>query len=296
LPQLAVAVVAAVMVLVPTSLEAQTTGQLLVERRLEYSAALDEHEAARSAFEVVERRFAAALSEVDAARRSGDEDALAQALSVAQERSLPVRDRGNRVTEASERLEEARLALVGVLTARLTELVARMSTATGEEADQLDALWRDYNNELEALESVGDNPFRLDPVVLPEVTFDQRDLPEEREAKAQLLERYAAMADSAIESYDRQIAGLEDRLRQERQRQDFLARTGRFGDTPPVVPARPGGEPPVQAADSTGAPVRPASLQERIEELRAYQETFVTYRDQLLIRAQLFRRTPRSRA
>ena len=283
-------------IVMPTLLNAQSTEELLVERRLEYAAALAEHEAARSAFMVVERRFAAALSDVDAARQSGDENALSQALAVAQERSLPVRDRGDRVAEASERIEEARLSLVGILAVRLTELVGRMTTATGEEAAELDALWRDYNNEFEALESEGDNPFRLDPVVLPEVAFDERDLPEEREAKAQLLERYAAMADSAIESYDRQIAGLEDRLRQERQRQDFLARTGRFGDIPPVLPTRPGGEPPVQATDSTGAPVRPATFEERIEELRAYQRTFVSYRDQLLNRAEQFRRTPRARA
>jgi hypothetical protein len=290
------AVMACLLGLLPALLEAQTTAEALVDRRLEYAQAVAEHEAARRAFEVVERRFAVALSDVDAARRSGNDDALEQALAIAQQRSLPVRDRGNRVTEASERLEEARLALVGILTVRLAELVARMATATGQEADQLDALWRDYNNELETLESEGDDPLRLDPVVLPEITFDQRDLPEEREAKAQLLERYAAMADSAIESYERQIGGLEDRLRQERQRQDFLARTGRFGDTPPVVSTRPVGEPPVQATDSTGAPVNPPTLEERIEELRAYQEAFATYRDQLLFRADQFRRSPRKLA
>jgi hypothetical protein len=73
-------------------------------------------------------------------------------------------------------------------------------------------------------------------------------------------------------------------------------RTGRFGDTPPVVNTRPAGDPLVQAADSTGAPVRPATLGERIEELRTFQEDFTTYRDQLLIRAQQFRQTPRARA
>jgi hypothetical protein len=287
---------AALMGLMPVSLRAQTTEEVLIERRLEYAQVLAEHEAAQRGFEVVERRFSAALNDIDVERRGGDQEALEQAYAVAQERSLPVRDRRNRVLEASARLEEARQALVGILTVRLTELVALMATATGDEGAELDALWRDYNNELETLESEADSPFRLDPVVLPEVTFDQRDTPADREAKAQLLERYAAMADTAIESYGRQITSLEDRLRQERQRQDFLARTGRFGDTPPVVNARPAGDPLVQAADSTGAPVRPATLGERIEELRTFQEDFTTYRDQLLIRAQQFRQTPRARA
>ena len=95
---------AALLIGMPAPLEAQSTEEVLVERRLEYAAAVAEHEAARSAFMVVERRFTSALSEVDAARLSGDENALSQALAVAQERSLPVRDRGDRVAEASERV------------------------------------------------------------------------------------------------------------------------------------------------------------------------------------------------
>jgi DNA repair exonuclease SbcCD ATPase subunit len=278
----------------PRAARAQTSDNVLAERRLVYNAAQADHNAAQAAFSVVERQFSAALAQLDRARRGGDQDALDAAFALAQERSIPVYDRRARVTETSERLEEARRALVDILTIRLTELVTAMSTATSpDEQAALDAVWQDLNNELEALESDADDPFRLNPVVLPEVTFDPRDTQATREQKARILERTAAMADSAVQSYDRQIEALEDRLRQERQRSDFLARAGRFGDTPPVVPTRPPGDPPVTATDSSGAPVRPSSLEERIEELRNFREQFVRYRDDLLIRAEQFRRPTR---
>ena len=47
------------------------------------------------------------------------------------------------------------------------------------------------------------------------------------------------------------------------------------------------------ATDSTGAPVRASSLEDRIEELRNFREQFVRYRDDLLIRAEQFRRPSR---
>lgn len=277
----------------PGAAAGQTTEEVLVQRRLEYRSALADYQSAQAAFSVVERRFSAALAALDRARRSGDEEELAQAFAAAQERSLPVRDRRTRVAEAANRLEAARAALIEVLTIRLTELLTEMAEAgSPQEEAELDALWRDLNAELEQLETESEDPFRLNPTVLPEVTFDLRDTPEVREQKARLLERTAAMADSAVQTIQRQIDGLEERLRQERNRRDFLARTGRFGDTPPVGPTRPPGGTQVQVADSTGAPVRPQSLEERIQELRTVQQQIATYRDDLLIRARLFRRPP----
>ena len=287
----------AVLVQGPNPLAAQTTEGQLVARRLEYAAALADYEAAQSAFRVVDQRFAAALSEVDRARRGGDQDALERALAQAQQRSLPVRDRDQRVREMAEELDEARRTLIDVITIRLTELVSALPTVGLQERGELDALWRDLNNELEGLEADAEDPFRLDPgVVQDQVNFDPRDGPADREAKAQILERTAAIADSAVQSYDRQIASLEDRLRQERQRRDFLARADRFGDTPPVVPTRRPGDPPVQATDSTGAPIRPPTLEERIQGLQAGKEAIEEYRDRLLVRAEQFRRFTRSRA
>ena len=47
-------------------------------------------------------------------------------------------------------------------------------------------------------------------MVLPEITFDPRDGPDELEAKAQILDRHAAVADTVIESLDEDIEALRE--------------------------------------------------------------------------------------
>jgi hypothetical protein len=284
------AVAAAGTLLAPATLPAQETEEVLTQRRLEYRAARDAYEAARSAFSVVERQFSAALERVGRARRAGDEDALEQAFAVAQERSGPLRAQETRVEEARERLAEARRALIDVITVRLGELLAMMDQASSAaERAELDALWRDLANEQDQLEAAEGNALSLRPVVLPEITFDPRDGPDELEAKAQILDRLAAVADTVIEELDGEIQALEDRLRIERQRRDFLAGTDRFDDTRmPVVST--GGAPPEPAPAVDSAAVRrPLTLDERLEALRSYREQLVAYRTQLQVRARQFR-------
>ncbi len=276
-----------------TPLSAQSTEDVLDERRLEYRAARDAYEAALSAFSVVERRFSAALEEVGRARRSGDEDALEQAFARAQDRSVPLRAQEARVADARERLAGARDALVDVITVRLGELLSMMDQASSaQERAELDALWRDLANEQDRLEAqVGGEP-TLVPVVLPEIAFDPRDGPAELQAKAQILERHAAVTDTVIASLDEDIQALQDRLRIERQRRDFLAGTDRFDDTRvPVVSGAGSGERP-EASDST-VTNRPETLEERLERFRSYRQQLVAYRTQLLVRARQFRQRVR---
>jgi hypothetical protein len=267
----------------------QSTEEVLVQRRLEYQAAKDAYEAARSAFSVVERQFSAALEQVGRARRAGDDAALEDAYALAQDRSAPYSSQEERVNEARQRVAEARRALIDVITVRLGELFDRMDQATSaQERNELDALWRDLRNEQEELEDEQGGGLTLTPVVLPEITFDPRDGPEELEAKAQLLDRRAAVADTIIADVDDRIDALNERLRIERQRRDFLANADRFDDTRvPVVSSEGAGERPA-AADSTVAN-RPVTLEERLQALQGYREQLVSYRDQLLIRARQFR-------
>lgn len=277
----------------PGPLPAQTSEEVLAQRRLEYRAARDAYEAAVSAFSVVERRFSAALEQVGRARRAGDQEALEQAFALAQDRSVPLRAQETRVAEVRQRLQEARQDLIDVITVRLGELLAEMDQASSAaERAELDALWRDLANEQERLEAEGGDELALNPVVLPEITFDPRDGPEELEAKAQILERHAAVTDTIIRELDEDIAGLIDRLRIERQRRDFLAGTERFDDTRvPVVTGSGSGERPA-AADSTVVD-RPRTLEERVEALRRYREQLVAYRTQLEVRARQFRQRVR---
>ena len=276
---------------VPAGVGAQVTEQALGQTRLELRAARTAYEAALSAFNVVDRQFSAALEEVNQARRSGNTDRLERAYALAQDRSVLHRDQEERLKDAVEELVRARQALIDVLAARMEQLVREMDGArSAQQRAQLDALYRGLQTELQGLEAEEEQTVRLEPVVLPEITFDPRDGRDELLAKAELLERRAAVADTLIRHTERQIQSLNDRLRTQRQRRDFLAGTDRFDDTRvPVVAGGITGD-RAAAADSTIAGARPLSLEERIQIQRDYLAQLQAYREQLLIRAQQFRR------
>jgi hypothetical protein len=268
---------------------------LVVQRRLDLQAARDAFEAAGSAFNAVERQFSSALAEVTRARRQGNKDALERAYALAQDRSVPYRDRENHLREARGTLVQARQSLIEVLEVRLEQLVEEMdAAASAQQRGQLDLIWRDLSTELQQLEAEAGDTFRLDPVVLPEVTSDPRDTPDVILSKAELLERHAAVADTLIQDKEREIQALTGRLRNQRQRRDFVAATDRFDDTRvPVVTGSSTGE-RTPSSDSTVAGQRPITLEERIQLLRDYVEQLQSYRDQLRIRAQVFRQRIRS--
>jgi hypothetical protein len=130
---------------------------------------------------------------------------------------------------------------------------------------------------------------------MPNIEISPRDLPAEIESKAQIFERTAAVVDTVLLENAEQIADLEDRLRIERQRQDFLVNADRFGDRQvPTGPPRV--DPTVEVSDSTDAEGRPITLEERLAEAQAYREELTEYRDQLLIRARVFRQAIRVRS
>jgi len=275
----------------PAGMAAQPSEQAVAQRRLELRAARSAYDAALGAFNVVDRQFSAALEEVNAARRSGDTGRLERAYALAQDRSVPHRDQESRLKDAATAVVVSRRALIDVLAARLEELVREMDTAPGpQQRAQLDALFADHQSELQALEAEEQETFRLEPVVLPEITFDPRDGRDELLAKAELLERRAVVADTLIRYTEQQIRSLDQRLRTERQRRDFLAGAERFDDT--RVPVVTGTPTPDRAAarDSTVTGARPMTLEERIQLHRDYLGQLQGYRDQLLIRAQQFRR------
>ncbi|MHB1191628.1 MAG: hypothetical protein ACYC6F_01160 [Longimicrobiales bacterium] len=264
---------------------------MVAQRQLELRAARSAYDAALGAYNVVERQWSSALEEVNTARRSGDTGRLERAYALAQDRSVPRRDQEKRLEEAGAVLVRARQALIDVLVARLEQLVREMDAAPGaQQRAQLNALFTGHQAELQALEAEAQETFRLEPVVLPEITFDPRDGRDELLAKAELLERRAVVADTLIWYTERQIQSLNERLRTQRQRRDFLAGAERFDDTRiPVVTGAPTGD-RTAARDSTVAGARPLTLEERVQMHRDYLGQLQAYRDQLLIRAQQFRR------
>lgn len=274
----------------PSEGSAQTAEQLVAQRRLELNRARAEHTAAANAFELVDRQFNQALDEVNAARRSGDADRLERAFALAQDRSIPQRDQEARLKEAAEALVRARTALIEILSVRMEELVRQMDAApSAQQRAQLNTLFVALRTELQRLEAEEQETFRLDPVALPDIVFDPRDGPDELRAKAEVLERRAALADTVIRDTERKIQDLNRRLRTERQGRDFLAAADRFDDTrvPVVTTPQAAGRPAV--SDSTVASARPQTLEERIESLSGYLRQMQAYREELLVRARQFR-------
>src|SRR5690606_16616509 len=119
-------------------------------------------------------------------------------------------------------------------------------------------------------------------------------------AKAELLERRAAAADSLITDLDERIARLQAQLRRERSAEHFLAGVDRFDDTRvPVGPPGSAGAPGVGAASGRGsaapagdsAVVAPQDLplDQQIEQLQVFRAQVVLARNQFVGRARLFR-------
>ncbi len=275
----------------------ETTEQTLSERRLEYQAAKDAYGSAQSELRVVERQWRTALAEVTRARRSGDDDALDRAFARAHDLVIPFGAQEERVREQRARLATAGRALTEILTIRLDQLMEQMDAATSSsERSQLNILWTDLDHELNDLERESGTGLRIDPTVMPEITFDPRDVPAERLAKAEILERRAASIDTMIQDVDRQIKGLNDRIRRERQRADLMATLGRFDDTRlPVATGQPTGDRDrPAAADTTAARSEPVSLETQLEQLQETRAQLVRYRDEHLVRARVFRESVRS--
>jgi len=280
---------------VPHAARAQSTQEIVAQRELAYRAARDAYDAAVSAYDVLSGQFNSALRAVDRARRAQDEQAIQDAMASAYERGVPLRAQDMRVHDAAKVLAAARDSLIQAITARLQELVAEMEVAPARQRAGLDALFRDLSRRLESLEAEAAQVVSFEPVVLPEINFDPRDGEVDLRAKAELLERIAAVADTVIQDYDRQIHALTNRLRLDQQRRDFLAGTRRFGDTQvPVVPVRPteGQQAegrPAAANDSTSTSGS-LTLEQRIENLKRARAQTEAYRKQALIRAAQFRK------
>jgi hypothetical protein len=276
---------------------AQTTAELLAQRRLEYKEAKDAYEYARSALRVVEQRFSTALNEVSRAKLRGDDGALAVARALVQEQAIPYGAQEERVKEQRARVAAARKALIEIVTIRQEQLLDQLDAASsGQERAQLNTLWVDLDQELRELESEAGDGFRIDPMVMPEIVFDPRDGTAERLQKAEILERRAAAIDTTIMDVDRQIKSLNDRIRMERQRGDLMATLDRFDDTRlPVVSGQPTGDRDRPTpSDSASVGSEPLSLDDQLSQLREIRERLVQYRDEHLVRARVFRQSVRS--
>ncbi len=274
----------------------QSIEQLLSELRLQYRGAVSVHDAAKTALDVMDRRFSSALIEIDRARSGGD-DARRSRYSEALAHAAPLADARNRVDVAADSVRSALRSLIDLLVVRQVQLIQLADAAPStQQRREFDNLLRDVSNELAAREDDVENAVSLDPVAMPEIAFDPRDGPADMLGKAQILERTAARVDTLILSIDEEINELIDRRDAERRRRDFIAGTGRFGDLRPPTGTTDGADRPVQATDSTAAGGRRVTFDERIEARRVYRQNLLELRDLYLFRAKDFRARVRSRS
>jgi hypothetical protein len=264
----------------------------LSQAELEYEAALQDLESAEAARAVVEGRFTRWAEEADAARRAGDSDRLEAALAQAQAQSVELRRLDRRVTQAQEVVSEARQTYLGLLDSRLDAILEEARTASAEDRVGLMVLVEDLNNRVEEVEAEAGADDLFGPPVMPEVVFDPRDGPVELRVKADLLERRAQAYDSLLVQVEDRIDTLERRVQRDQSLRQFLEGIDRFGETQLPVRA-PDARDPVQTegqapSDSISA-TRQLTPAEEIDQLRFLLDELTTTRDQLRIRARLFR-------
>lgn len=289
--------VAGVMAFAAASAVAQEEA-ILSERELEYRSSLSAFESAVDARAASEVRFSRASGELEAARASGDEQRLTSALAQAQAQALELERLDRRVHEAGERLDEARQGYLAALDAQLETLLAELEATTNSgERRRLVALMDDLNNQVREVEGDLDVAQEIRLVAMPETMPDPRDGPLELRLKAQLLERRIEQYDSAMALIDREIGELESRQQRQRSFQQFMAGINRFDDpaVPVLPPAAPGTDPPADqptepASDTAAAPgAQEATLDQRIESLQVLRARIENAREQVRIRARLFR-------
>jgi len=266
--------------------------EALAQADLEYEAALRALESAQAARTVVDARFTRALQQADDARQAGDDGRMETALAQAQAQTAELTRLDRRVTQTQEALNQARQAYLTLLDVRLEAILDEAGTAPPVEVAGLQILAEDLNNRLREVEATAGDSDLFRAPVMPEVSFDPRDGPVELRAKAELLQRRAVAYDSLMVRVNGRIGTLERRAERDQSLRQFLEGIDRFGETQlpvrtPDVRTRPPDEGPIAGDSATAG--RQLSVEEQIEQLRFLFEELVDTRDQLRVRARLFR-------
>jgi hypothetical protein len=198
---------------------------------LEHNSARSEWDSAMRAFRAAEARWQRALDDVNAAEARGDEDVYKQALARFHTQAIQLETQEARERETAGRMSDTRDDLMAVLAESRDELYQdALDADTQEESRELAALYQDRDNRYRELERQGAPPGRIQPVTLPEVTFDPRDGPDEIEGKIRLLQLRIRQIDVQITAIDERIGALEKRQRQERDLQSLITGVERFDD------------------------------------------------------------------
>jgi hypothetical protein len=255
----------------------QDEGGELVQRELEYRAARQSYEAALEQLRAEYNAYTRILDEVRIAPNAGDDAARGNALARAYARSQEVQRLEIRVQESRATLDERREGLLAALDARLDEVQQRLGAPgrlTLQERQGLEAQLAGLASQYLELEEQGSNVLTPRNVLYPSIVYDPRDTPSDVLFKIDFAEGKLAQAVSQAEELDGQIQRLDNLLRAQRSRRDFLGQLNRFGDTQVPV-GQPGqrterGEGAV--ADTAGVALEELPLEQQLATLRTFRE------------------------
>ncbi len=264
------------LVILPVSGRAQD-----VDRRA-YRSAQSAYNHALNERDLADARYSQAHDEVSEARDSGDQARHGRALAVFQSRAEEVELSNQLLVEAGAALEQTRRAYLASVEQRLERLLFDELPLLAEGSREHNLMTREItnlNNEADLLVT----PVEIDDDPFAEITSDPGDSPSVIRAKADLLDRRAALHERSILDVDAQIESYEKRLRHARMSQDFGADLFRFDDL--RVPV---GTPDAASANAVGLTGN-EELSQRLEALYRFRELLIDRRDIARVRAREFR-------
>jgi hypothetical protein len=274
--------------LLPAPLLAQ--GDLsLVQADAAFEIAQREYDNVRLAAEYQAEIYLDALTAVQIADESGDEEEYRQAQARFLRESQELRRRETRIASLRDDLDTARENLLAALDLRMNGLEASFATASLQDRQRIQASIQDMENQYRQLQREGEE-FEEPDTYLSSLRLGPRAGALEIRTVMEIAERRAQDAQESIDRLEREIQRLEGRLRRQRGARDFSASLDLFDATrlPTGLDRQEAQRPVGVAADSTAA--QPLTLEEQIEAWRDAQEQLGDFRDDMLRLAEEYRR------
>ncbi|MDE2762148.1 MAG: hypothetical protein OXQ94_01740 [Gemmatimonadota bacterium] len=275
----------------PVGLGAQgTVHQNVEDRRIEYRAAKEQHEAAFTEAQRLQHEWDRLLERYTAARQGGDEALVSELLAEFQERSGEKDSAETGWRTSRERWVAAADALISAIDARLTLLVNEIEVSVGS-AEGAWILYGNLEDELELVEGeveAAREPLELEP--MPEIEIGPDDTPREIRYKATVIENTVARYDLLLQDLDREIESLVKRQEREQKRRDILAARERFSHVvTPTGTERRSAPGATGVTDSTAVNLALEPIEARIEKKRALRKEVADRMEETRRKAEEFR-------
>jgi hypothetical protein len=247
---------------------ASQSQQEIQQRTLDHGAARERLEAQSAEWDAQEGRLQSALTELTAAKRSGNDARVEAADRQAWAAATQLEHLKRLVQEAERDLAARRTALEGAISRQVQGLESQRGRATGAERTSLDGQIASLDAQYQALRSEALSSTTqptLQYLPAMRVELDARMVPTQIANMVGLIERTSREIRAEMERVDQEIAELRTIVQRQRLQGDRATTLRRFDATQPVganTPSNPAG-------GEAAAP--PLSAQEQIAQLTTYR-------------------------